>query len=356
MTYRDLFREIMFYGDYDRMPVLHWTGWEETMERWYAEGLPRDANVHEYFHASPLWAGIWTRLSLYPWFDEEVLEETEEYRIVRDRDGVVCQDWKHKSCIPHYIDFTLKDAGGWEAYKKRLQPHPDRIPADIDARIAAIEASGLPVEFEIASMMGWIRNWMGVENMSYLMYDDRDVYADMVMTLADLTCWAIDQVLPKVKSGVDYAHGWEDICGKSGPLVSPEIFDECVAPGYRKIRNKLEEYGVKLLGIDSDGDVRDLVGHWLDAGVNVQFPIEVGTWKGDANAYRKRYGKELRVIGNFDKLALERGRADVEAEFARLMPLMKDGGFLLLPDHLITPGVSLAEYTWYLDQVRALRF
>ena len=39
-------------------------------------------------------------------------------------------------------------------------------------------------------MMGWIRNWMGVENMSYLCTDDRDVYADMVMTLADLTCWA----------------------------------------------------------------------------------------------------------------------------------------------------------------------
>ncbi len=354
MTYRELFNEIMHYGSFDRMPVLHWTGWAETMERWYAEGLPRDANPHQFFNATPLWAGLWTNLGLYPAFEEVVLEETEDYRILRQSDGVVCQDWKHKSCIPHYIDFTLKDASGWEEYKKRLQPDPARIPADIEQRIANAEASGLPVEFEIGSMMGWIRNWMGVENMSYLMYDDPDVYADMVMTIADLTCWAIDQVLPKVKK-VDYAHGWEDICGRSGPLVSPMIFDKCVAPGYKKIRAKLESYGVNLFGIDSDGDVTELLGHWLDAGVNLQFPIEVGTWKGDAAKFRKEYGKELRVIGNFDKLTLEQDHAAVEAEITRLMPLMRDGGFILLPDHLITPGVALDDYKWFLDQVRAIR-
>ncbi len=355
MTYREQFQQIMHYGDFDRMPVCHWTGWEETIERWYGEGLPRDVSQHQFFNATPMWAGIWTNLNLYPAFPEEVLEETDDYRIFRQGDGCVCQDWKHKSCIPHYIDFTLKDASGWDEYKKRLQPHPDRIPGNIDEHIANIEASGMPIEFETASMMGWIRNWMGVENMSYLMYDDRDVYADMVMTLADLTCWAIDQVLPRMKTKVDYAHGWEDICGKSGPLVSPDIFVECVAPGYRKIRNKLAEYGVDLLGVDSDGDVEQLLGHWLDAGVNVQFPIEVGTWKGDAAKYRKQYGKELRVIGNFDKLTLEQSRGAVQAEIDRLLPLMKEGGFIMVPDHLITPGVALSDYQWYLEQVRAIR-
>lgn len=355
MTYREYFNAIMHYEKVDRMPVVHWTGWAETMTRWYAEGLPREADVHAFFDTVPPWAGLWTHLNLFPAFEEETFAETDDYRIFRDGDGVICQAWKHQSCIPHYIDFTLKDASGWPEYKKRLQPDPARIPADLDARIAQIEASGLPIEFEIASMMGWIRNWMGVENMSYLMYDDRDVYADMVMTLADLTCWMIDQVFPRLHSKVDYAHGWEDICGKAGPLVSPDIFDECVAPGYRKIRSKLEEYGVDLLGIDSDGDVRDLIGHWLDAGVNVQFPIEVGTWKGDAREYRKIYGKELRVFGNFDKMTLEQSHTAVEAELERLLPLMREGGFILLPDHLITPGVALADYQWYLNRVREIR-
>ncbi len=355
MTYRALFQQIMHYGEFDRMPVLHWTGWPETTERWVAEGLPRDANVHQFFDAQPLWAGVGVDLSLRPLFEIEVLEDTPEYTISRGSDGVVCKDWKHKSCIPHYIDFTLKTAADWPEYKRRLQPDPARVPADLPARIANAEASGLPILIPTASLMGWTRNWMGVANMSYLMYDDRDTYADIVATLADLVCWGIDQVVPLMNSRPDLGFGWEDICGRSGPLVSPAIFDECVAPGYRKIRGKLEEYGIPLYGIDSDGDVTDLIGHWLDAGVNLQFPIEVGAWKGDARAFRRQYGKELRVFGNFDKLALERSRGDVEAEFDRLMPLMREGGFLLLPDHLITPGVALDDYRWYLERVRALR-
>lgn len=354
MTYRELFHEIMFYGEFDRMPVIHWTGWEETLERWYAEGLPRDVNIHEYLGTTPHWTGVGVNLDLYPPFEEECLEDTPEYRVFRQRDGVVCKDWKGKSCIPHFIDFTLKSAADWPEYKRRLQPDPARLPQNLQEQIATAQASGLPLVIGTASLMGWIRNWMGVENMSYLMFDDRDCYADMVNTLADLTCWGLDQVLPHIQ--VDMGFGWEDICGKAGPLVSPAIFDDCVAPGYTKIRNKLEQYGVHLYGIDSDGDVSALVGHWLDAGVNVQFPIEVGTWKADANAYRKQYGRDLRIIGNFDKLALERGQADVLAEFDRLLPLMKDGGYLLMPDHLITPGVSLEMYKWYLDQVRQLRF
>jgi len=356
MTTRQLWRSIMFYGSFDRMPVCHWAGWDETIDRWVAEGMPRGVNQQEYFDAVPLWAWVGANLDLLPAFEEEVLEETDEYRIFRDRGGVVQKDWKHRSCIPHFIDFTLREAKDWDQYKKRLQPDPARIPADLDERIARAEASGLPIAFGTASMMGWIRNWMGVENMCYLMYDARDVYADMVDTLAELTCWSIDQILPRMSTPPDLGFGWEDICGKTGPLVSPDIFDECVAPGYRKIRARLEAHGVKLLGIDSDGLVEPLVGHWLEAGVNLQFPIEIGTWNADPHAIRRRFGKELRIVGGYNKLALERGRAAIDAELRRRLPLMKEGGFVLLPDHLITPGVPLEDYKYYLDQVRKLRF
>ena len=46
----------------------------------------------------------------------------------------------------------------------------------------------------------------------------------------------------------------------------------------------------------------------------------------------------------------------LEAEIERLMPLMKDGGYIMMPDHHITPGVALKDYQWYLEQVRELRF
>jgi uroporphyrinogen decarboxylase len=186
------------------------------------------------------------------------------------------------------------------------------------------------------------------------MYDDRRIYSDMVMTIADLVCWGIDQILPRVK--VALAHTWEDICGSTGPLIHPRIFDECVAPGYRKIRAKLEEHGVGLYEVDSDGDITALAGHWLDAGVNMLFPLEVGTFGGDARELRKKYGTELRLFGNFDKRVLAKGREAIEAEIQRLLPLMGEGGYIVMPDHLIPPDVPLDDYRWYLDRIRELRF
>ena len=359
MTTRELWQNIMHYGEFDRMPVIHWTGWTETMERWEKEGLPPGVNHHEYFDAVQQWTSVGADLDLLPAFEEETLEDTEEYRIFRDRSGVVQQDWKYRSCIPHYIDFTLKDASGWDEYKKRLQPDPARIPANLDEQIRAADASGLPIIVGTASMMGWIRNWMGVENMSYLMYDDEDCYADMVDTLAELTCWGLDQILPRMRElGVvpDMGFGWEDICGKSGPLVSPMVFDRCVASGYRKIRNKLEEYGVTLLGLDSDGHVGPLIPNWMEAGVNVMFPLEPGTWGATPEKAREQFGKELRVFGGYDKLALERGRQEIDAELERHIPLMKEGGLVLMPDHLITPDTPLEDYKYYLERIRQLRF
>ena len=61
----------------------------------------------------------------------------------------------------------------------------------------------------------------------------------------------------------------------------------------------------------------------------------------------------MAIIGHFDK---EKSHGAIAAEIQRLIPLMQDGGYMLMPDHLITPGVALADYRWYLDQIRALRF
>ncbi len=64
----------------------------------------------------------------------------------------------------------------------------------------------------------------------------------------------------------------------------------------------------------------------------------------------------LPAIGGYDKLALERGRAAIDAELEAHPELMKEGGLVLMPDHLITPDTPLENYRYYLERVRQLRF
>ena len=48
LTARQLWQQIMRYGEFERMPVIHWTGWAETILRWQSEGMPTDAVPSEY--------------------------------------------------------------------------------------------------------------------------------------------------------------------------------------------------------------------------------------------------------------------------------------------------------------------
>lgn len=355
MSYREDFQAIMNYEAFDRMPVVHWNLWPETRTRWIDEGLPVEGDEAAFFRAQRKWVRVGVDLELWPGFEEKVLEETTDYQVIRNRDGVTEKRWKGRSSVPLYLDHTLKDAADWPAFKERLQPHTGRIPHDLEQRIAAAESKGGPVAVTCASLMGWIRNWMGVEKMSYLIYDAPRVYADMVMTLADLCCWGIDQVVPRMTRPPDLAVGWEDICFNTGPLIPPQIFQAHVAPGYRKIRAKLDEYGIALYAVDCDGFIEPLLEPWIEAGVNLHYPVEIGAWGADPLALRKKHGRALRLMGGFDKRALARGRDAIDREIARRVPLMRDGGFIIMTDHHVPPDVAMADYQYYLDRIRALR-
>ena len=102
--------------------------------------MSEGVNAHEYFDVVPHWTGVGGNLNLLPAFEEEVIEDTDEYRIFRASDGVVQKDWKKKSCIPHYIDYTLKTADDWPEYKKRLSP-----PQTLKAMYAALKIQACPL-------------------------------------------------------------------------------------------------------------------------------------------------------------------------------------------------------------------
>ena len=155
---------------------------------------------------------------------------------------------------------------------------------------------------------------------------------------------------------MDIAWFWEDICFNTGPLVSPWAFEKYVVPGYQKITSKLSAYGVKLVGVDSDGLIDALIPGWLEGGVNVFYPVEIVHEDLDPIALRKRYGRELRIIGAINRKKFIDGKAAIDAEIKRRLPLMQDGGYIPSTDHEVLPGTPLANYQYYLDRIRALRF
>ncbi len=51
-------------------------------------------------------------------------------------------------------------------------------------------------------------------------------------------------------------------------------------------------------------------------------------------------------------MVMSRGEAAMRAEFERLLPLMRQGGFIPSVDHQTPPGVSLENYRIYLKLLK----
>ena len=251
----------------------------------------------------------------------------------------------------------LTDRANWKKhYRPRLDPSdPRRYPGNWEecARLWRDDKREFPIFLFGGSFYGWIRNWMGLEAVSLLVYDDPAWFEEMVTTIADCVIGVLTRVLD-TGGRFQGCTLWEDMCFNRGPLLGPAQFERYLLPHYRRLTELLHRHGVDLIWVDCDGKIDQLVPLWMEAGVNCMMPVEVGTWGADPIAFRKEYGKELLLMGGFDKHILRSGKHDIEAEVRRLTPLVEQGGYIGFCDHRVPPDVPLENYLHYLKCVRHL--
>jgi uroporphyrinogen decarboxylase len=145
---------------------------------------------------------------------------------------------------------------------------------------------------------------------------------------------------------------WEDMCFKTGPLISPKMFKRFMVPRYKRVTELLHKAGVTSIFVDSDGNLNALIPLWLEAGVNGFWPLECAAGN-DAVALRKQYGKDIILAGNIDKRAFLKGEDMLRAEVMAKAPfLLKSGGYFPSLDHLVPPDVPFTMYQHFINLLR----
>ena len=74
----------------------------------------------------------------------------------------------------------------------------------------------------------------------------------------------------------------------------------------------------------------------------------------DVVQVHKEFGRDLRMWFGIDKRALAEGPTAIDAEFARVRPLVEEGGYVAGLDHGFPPDVSFANYCYYLEHLREM--
>ena len=201
------------------------------------------------------------------------------------------------------------------------------------------------------SMLGHLRDVIGMQNLCLWSMMDPDFIAEMIQTISDT---AYQNVKLALESGAkfDFGHFWEDVCFKNGPLVTPDFFAQTVGPHYKRLTSLLNQYGVDIISLDCDGLIDTLIPVWLENGVNTMFPMEVGTWNASIAPWREKYGPSLRGVGGMNKTVFARDRAAIDAEIERLRPLVELGGYIPCPDHRIAPDAQWDLVQYYGDRMQ----
>jgi hypothetical protein len=359
---RQRFHATMHYLPRDRSPICDFGFWAETLEVWHDQGLPRHvtgpATSDAYFGMD---AGLdrmgatGVSAGLVPLFEEKVVEDRGDHEVVQQDNGVRVLRKKFMGSIPQHQAHLLVDRASWaKYYKPRLDPdNPARYPADWDERVRTWTdpARDTVIALPGGSLYGWLRDWMGMEALSLTVYDDPAWFEEMVTTVADCIVGTLTRIL-ETGGQFDACGIWEDMCYRAGPLLSPQHFKRTMVPHYRRMADLLRKHGVDVIWVDCDGSIDRLLPLWLEAGVNCMFPVEVGTWGADPVKYRRQYGRDLLMMGGFDKHILARSKAEIEAEAHRLAPLVEEGGFIGFCDHRVPADVPLENYLFYLETVR----
>jgi len=380
---RERFWKFVNFEKIDRLPF--WADWLGPWERWRAEGLPIGIENNEpipdwndddrlrawsldYFGFEGMYSVFWgvpripVDIGVYPTFEEETLEEAGDYRIFRAENGVIEKQFKRRQgslISTTFLEHPIKNRRDWVRFRdEHLDPHAaGRYPSD-DKWEALKHEWNDPDRQEVISIdggsfYGFLRDWIGFERLSYLLFDEPDLIHEMMDYLADFYIQVLERAVKEVE--IDFAMFWEDMCYKTGPLLSPAMFRQFMLPNYQKVTKFLVEHGIRLSWVDCDGNIEALLPLWLEGGVRGFYPLEVAAGM-DAAKLQAQYGRQIVMWGNVDKRALIAGKDAIDAELARLAPVVAGGGFIPLVDHSVPDDVSLQNYLYYLEGRKKLHF
>ena len=284
--------------------------------------------------------------------EPRILEDTPEYVVSTDALGRTMKLVKSSATIPLPLDYPVKTMEDWLKIKHWYTFREDRIDWDQVREQKKLQEKGYLTLFSVPGGFDEPRQLLGEEGLCIAFYDEPEMIEDMLSTFRDTALRTMERIGGVV--GIDNLCIHEDMAGKSGPLIGPNLIREFLAPYYSAVWDCARSFGAKLFSQDSDGNMNSVLDAFLECGVNCSYPAEPAAGM-DIVALKKKYGKRLFFKGGIDKHALRKDRDAILKELPYKMsePMLGVGTIFAL-DHRIPNGVTLENYRYYVNTGREL--
>jgi uroporphyrinogen decarboxylase len=136
----------------------------------------------------------------------------------------------------------------------------------------------------------------------------------------------------------------DDLAGQEGPLFSPQFYREVVRPRQRKVIDVIHKYTEAKIWYHTCGDCSEFIPDFIDMGIDILNPVQIGTSGMDPMVLKSKYGANLVFWGGgidaqhiLPFASPERVREEVKKN---VEIFKKGGGYVFNSVHNIQPEVT----------------
>ena len=290
--------------------------WRETAAKWCAEGhVAHPETIADHFAldlrrtGGEITPGNYRMINLVANVDavEELVEETDTTRLVRDGNGALLRWHNRGSGAPEHVGFRVEDRRGWEerirprlldegTYERRINFRLYRDLREKCARDQRFLTCGVVGAFDLMSPM------CGHENLLIGMAADGDWVRDMADLYA-VTAIRLLEMLFEREGLPDGLWVWDDLGYKHTPFMSTAMYREILFPAHKRLFDFAHRRSLPVI-LHCDGFVEALIPSLIEAGIDCLQPIEVKAGM-DLLRIKRNVGDRIALIGGMDERVLE---------------------------------------------------
>lgn len=347
MTSKERFSRMFQHKEADRVPIFD-SPWAGTIARWEREGMPQGMDWRDYFDTDKVST---ISVDITPRYEEKVLEETDDYRIVTSEWGVTMKQFKEQDSTPEFLDFTVTTPEAWEKAKARMTVSKDRIDwKRLEQDYAKWQQEGHWIEGMFWFGFDVTHSWtVGTETMLIAMIEEPEWVEDMFDTYLDRSIQHFNMIWD-AGYRFDSIFWYDDMGYKNTPFFSNEMYRGLLQKYHKKAVAWAHDHGI-YARLHSCGDIMPLLPDIMDTGIDALNPIEIKAGM-DVFKIKQDYGDRLVLHGGINAVLWDDKEAIVEAIRQAVPVLKENGGYIFASDHSIPNSVSLENMQSIINTVK----
>lgn len=247
-------------------------------------------------------------------------------------------------------------AGHVEADEDFLQALKDAEVTDEDVQQVkeAVEEAGdeIAVFGSVRGTFGFLFIALGLENLTYAMYDDPDLLLEIIEA-ADAFWTKLG--LKLIEAGCTALYVANDMGMNGSTLISPAQLREFFFPSLRKQIETWKAAGGKVL-FHSCGNVDAVLEDLADMGIDALNNIQVFSGM-NLKSVKERIGDKVTIVGNVDATGIMCGsdQSKIDEAIREVVATAgMDGGLIIATDHSFHEGMPEENVLYFLEKAREI--